>query len=219
MWIAQFLDGQDNITSTLFLKGPVIKIGRKEEHCLSFSTDKTISRNHAEIQVKGTKAFLNEAVRSDGKGATVGTFFMNGNVLTKMNLNEILELTSGQTVRFGAQSSVIRFVKADVNVCITRLEKRDKELVKSVIQILDGSILKDANDASHVLTNSISGATGKILTAIVLQKKIVTTAWFDFATTNMTSAIIPSSDDFFPPVEAGTVLLDRFLPRCNLLKV
>lgn len=102
-----------------------------------------------------------------------------------------IEIKSGQVVVFGRQSSTVRFDFKNVHVCATRLTKIEKDKLKQGISILGGKILQLPDNATHIVTNSISGATTKLLSAIVFKKSIVTSAWLDFAHTTKPSITIP----------------------------
>lgn len=103
-------------------------------------------------------------------------------------------LVSGQVVNFGRMASSVRFSFECITLCATRLDKKDKDYVKTASQLLHSKISQSPSNASHIITNSISGATAKILTAIVFRKTIVTTEWLSFVHTTKPSSRIPPPD-------------------------
>lgn len=166
-------------------QGPICKIGRREDNCLSFPTDKSISRVHAEIHIDGSKAFLKDL------GSKFGTFYVDSDNNSKLAVSgSSTNLTSGQIVTFGPLASTVRFVKEHVNFCITRLDSKEKERVQKAADIIGGKVSQSPESATHIVTNSISGATSKMLAAIVFKKKIVTTGWLEFTESTEPSARI-----------------------------
>lgn len=157
-------------------QGPVCKVGRRVDNCISFPTDQSISRVHAEIHIDGSRAFLKDL------GSKFGTYYTdsdNNSILAVSGSST--NLVSGQVVTFGRLASTVRFVKEYVHFCITRLDIREKEKVQRAADIIGGKVSQSPESATHIITNSISGATAKILAAIVFKKKIVTTDWLKFA--------------------------------------
>ena len=146
------------------------------------------NRTHAEIHINGSKAFLKDL------GSKYGTTFVQADAddLSVVS-GSLSSLISGQIVNFGRMSSSVRFLFECISFCATRLDKKEKDYVKIASQLLHGKILQSPSNATHIITNSISGATAKILTAIVFRKIIVTTEWLNFVyTTKPTSRIPPS---------------------------
>lgn len=167
------------------MKGPVCKIGRRDDNCISFPSDQSISRVHAEIHIDGSKAFLKDL------GSKFGTYFIDSeNNSTLAVSGSSANLISGQVVTFGRLASTVRFVKEHLNFCITRLDKKEKEKVQNAALIIGGKVSQQPESATHVITNSISGATAKILAAIVFKKNIVTTEWLNFIDSKEPSALI-----------------------------
>ena len=168
------------------IQGPICKVGRREENCISFPADQSISRTHAEIHINGSKAFLKDL------GSKYGTTFVqiNSNELPIVS-GSLSDLVSGQVVNFGRMASTVRFLFECLSFCATRLDKKEKDYVKTASQLLNGKISQSPSNATHIITNSISGATAKILTAIVFKKTIVTTEWLNFVYTTKPSSRIP----------------------------
>jgi pSer/pThr/pTyr-binding forkhead associated (FHA) protein len=188
MWIAETLDSEGNIILQVLLKGPTCRVGRHADNCLSFPHDKSISRSHADLSIINKKLILRDL------GSKFGTFLGANNDLKVDSTKDPLELASGQVVRFGAVHSRVRFVRVTMSLCLTRLDKKEKEKVKAAASISGSKIVNAAEDATHIITNSISGATLKIITGLVLKKSIVTTDWLSFLFTEKPSELIPSPD-------------------------
>ena len=168
-------------------KGPICKIGRREENCLSFPSDGSISRNHAEIHIDCDRAFIKDL------GSKFGTTIRcNESGIPRNAGCDLLEIKSGQEATFGRLSATVRFMKVCITICITRLDKKGKREVELAASHIGGLILQFPDDATHIVTNSICGATAKIMSGIVFKKSIVTTDWLVFANTQKPSAKIPS---------------------------
>ena len=171
------------------MQGPVCKVGRRDENCISFPADQSISRTHAEIHINGSKAFLKDL------GSKYGTTLVQTDTNEIPLVSESLSsLISGQVVNFGRMASSVRFLFECISFCATRLDKKEKDYVKTASQLLNGKVLQTPLNATHIITNSISGATAKILTAIVFKKTIVTTKWLDFVYTTKPSSRIPPAE-------------------------
>ena len=167
-------------------QGPLCKVGRRDDNCISFPADQSISRTHAEIHINGSKAFLKDL------GSKYGTTFVQTDSSESSLISGSLSgLISGQVVNFGRMASSVRFLFQCVSFCATRLDKKEKDYVKTASQLLYGKILQSPSNATHIITNSISGATAKILTAIIFKKTIVTTEWLKFVYTTKPSSRIP----------------------------
>ena len=144
------------------------------------------------MHIRGSKAYIKD-LRSRS-----GTYFLyaDSDVSEKLDDQE-RELISGQLVTFGKLHSIVQFVEEDVHLCLTRLDKEAKNKVKTYATLLGGKILDDPDAATHIVTNSISGATAKILTAIVFKKNIVTADYFSFANITCPSVEIPPLERYF----------------------
>jgi hypothetical protein len=171
-------------------QGPLIRVGRQSDNAISFDKDKSISRNHAEIELA-----MDGSLKVKDLGSKFGTFIEAGTDKTKVE--EPTALTSGQTVRFGALNSTVTFLFVRFAFCTTRIEKQDKDLLKSCCKMLKGKIVNQAEDATHLVSNKFA-ATVKMLTAIVLNLKIVTLDWFSFLDQWESRVIfeIPDADRF-----------------------
>jgi pSer/pThr/pTyr-binding forkhead associated (FHA) protein len=156
-------------------QGPICKIGRRADNCISFPTDQSISRVHAEIHIDGSNALLKDL------GSKFGTYYTDSNNNSELAVfGSLTNLISGQIVTFGRLSSTVRFVKEYIHFCTTRLDTKEKGKVQSAANIIGAKVSQSPENATHIITNSISGATAKILAAIVFKKKIVTTEWLKF---------------------------------------
>lgn len=103
-----------------------------------------------------------------------------------------MEIKSGQQASFGRLSATVRFMKVCITICVTRLDKKGKREVELAASHIGGLILQLPDNATHIVTNSICGATAKIMSGIVFEKSIVTTEWLVFASTLKPSSRIPS---------------------------
>lgn len=153
---------------------------------MSFPADQSISRAHAEVHISGSRAFLKDL------GSKFGTTLSQTNSGIPYVFSESpTELVSDQLVTFGRVTSMVRFVNVFLSFCVTRLDKKEKEKVKLAVLTIGGRVVQCSEAATHIVTNVISGATAKILAAIVLRKIIIRTDWFDFTNTKNPSGPIP----------------------------
>jgi hypothetical protein len=86
-------------------------------------------------------------------------------------------------VLFGANNSKIQFFYACNKVCLTRLEKSDKDKFKKLSKLNMLTIVDQADEADFIVTNKLS-ATIKILYGIVTRKKILRPEYFEFLYSN-----------------------------------
>lgn len=178
-----------DILKIICIQGPICKIGRRDDNCLSFPSDQSISRAHAEVHINGSRAFLSDL------GSKFGTTLTHADDGIHFAFSESpTELISGQLVTFGRVASTVRFTQVLVSICATRLDKKQKEKVKQAVLVIGGKIVQCSEAATHIATNIISGATAKILGAIVFRKIIVRIDWLDFAYTNNPSERIPAPE-------------------------
>ena len=197
MWILEILDNENlEVTKRYFLNNVknsnlIIRIGRSVENDIIFSSDRSISRKHSEIsfkkeeeegqqqeQIKEEKVYLKDLK------STIGTF-LNGE---KIQSNQEITLCSGDLIKFGNENTIVRILQFKFKFCPTRLEKIEKERLKTMISNIDGEIVKNVESCNHVLCNRFS-ATVKTLTAIVLQKPIVSLHWVEsFASSSSSSS-------------------------------
>jgi nibrin len=183
MWILELLDEKNNLATlrSQTLSGQSLTIGRSVDGDVIFPSDRSISRKHAELRLGVDGLFIRDLK------STLGTF-INGN---RIPPNEMVPITSGNILKFGNEHTTVRILKFRFKFCPTRLEKPEKEKLKSIVGLIDAEIVKHVETCSHVLCNRFS-ATVKTLTAIVLQKPIVSLHWVEsFANSTSNSVIIP----------------------------
>lgn len=191
MWILEILNENDNlnITKSQILNNNInIIIGRSLESDIIFPSDRSISRKHAEISFNSTTTSTYIYIK-DLK-STIGTF-INGD---KINSNENISLKSGDLIKFGNEHTIVRIIQFKFKFCPTRLEKNEKEKLKLITNNIDGEIVKNVENSTHILCNRFS-ATVKTLTAIVLQKPIVSLHWVEsFASSTLSPSSSPVID-------------------------
>jgi predicted component of type VI protein secretion system len=151
----------------------VCKVGRNADgSSVSFDNDKSISRNHAEVVLQEDGSLM---VRD--LGSKFGTFVEAPGAEPLKIQSHIL--VSGQTCLFGALHSRITFHTTKFSFCTTRLERPDKEKLKTYCKILNARTVSHAEGATHLVSNKFA-ATVKMLTAIVLNVKLISMGWFTF---------------------------------------
>jgi hypothetical protein len=167
MWTARIVDECGLVK---FLRGPNCHVGRKIECDISFPFDKSISRQHSDILIEGDSLFI---IDLNSKFHT----YVN-NELCEPNKKYFIDPKSDTLVKFGAIGSEIIIKKLNLKFCITRLEKSDRDKLKSQIKRMNSSICKIFEECTHLICNKFS-ATIKVLNAIVYNKPIVTMGWID----------------------------------------
>jgi pSer/pThr/pTyr-binding forkhead associated (FHA) protein len=183
MWILELLDEKNNLTilRSHTLAGQTITIGRSVDGDIVFPSDRSISRKHAELRLESNSVFVLDLK------STLGTF-VNGN---RIRPSEKVQISSGTIIKFGNEHTTVRILEIQFKFCPTRLEKPEKEKLKTIVGLIGAEIVKQVETCSHVLCNRFS-ATVKTLTAIVLQKPIVSLHWVEaFANCTSNSVIIP----------------------------
>lgn len=168
------------------LKGPACSIGRSpdsERPTIPCFGDKSISRQHVEIRIEES-----DRVIIADLGSKFGT--CSDGTTEKLPHHQGVEVRSGQSFTIGAQMSRIVFEKQQLRFCITRLDKDVKNRIKIICRRIGAKTVSNAEEATHVVSNKFA-ATVKILTAIVLQTKIVTPEWLNFAEADGPFAEIP----------------------------
>ena len=102
-----------------------------------------------------------------------------------------------------------------LSVCITRLDRNEKELLLSYTKILNCNIVNKVEDATHIVANKFA-ATVKMITAITLQRHIVRYDWFAFAITTESLVLIPDMAGYSPltgiNIEASQTL-SQYVPE------
>lgn len=171
----------------LCFQGPSIKIGRAVENSLVFSTDKSISRVHAEILVHHETGSIQIVDLSSRYGSTAHGVKLQANVPFQVDI--------GVTVRFGVGNVRIRFVKRYYTFCTTRLEKPEKDRLKKCAKAMNGRIVSQIEHATHVVCSK-AAATVKLLTALVVPLKIITVDWIGFMEGTKAAEQIPNEDRY-----------------------
>lgn len=198
-----------------FLRGPSIRIGRKADTSdISFPNDKSISREHAQIIIEGSNSLY--VIDAGSKFRT----YVNGTIPCLKDTRCQLSVEQNNTITFGANGSKIVTKRLTILCCPTRLEKVEKDRLKSLAKAVGVRIVKDFDaSTTHVICNKFS-ATVKILAALVFRRKIVTIDWllnFSMVVTQV-APTIPSEDNFFPPGSDVVGLLDTKISRDSLLR-
>jgi hypothetical protein len=217
MWILESLDEKNNLTvlQSYYLRNECsITIGRSLEGDIIFPSDRSISRKHAQIKIEPNGIFLIDLK------STLGTF-LNGNRIPPQEKIPLARNGSGNLIKLGNEHTTIRIIEVSFKFCPTRLEKLEKEKLKSIVKFIGGDIVKQVETCSHVLCNRFS-ATVKTLTAIVLQKPIVSLRWVEsFANpqSNSNSILIPDVKEFYPPGTSELTSIEKLtLSRSHLLQ-
>jgi hypothetical protein len=151
-----------------------------------FSSDKSISRVHAEILVDNPTSSVSIVDLASRYGSTV-----NG---TKLQGNVPFHVENGMVARFGVGNVRIRFTRRTYNYCTTRLDKSEKDKLKRCTKITGGRIVSQVEHATHVVANK-AAATVKMLTALVVPLKMVRADWLSFAEGTKPAELIPKEEE------------------------
>lgn len=115
------------IWNCLISKGPKCVVGRAIGLDISFSEDKSISRNHAELHLTSDLDGSEPYVSLVDAGSRYGTY-VDG---VKMEPNGTIRLSSNEcVVRLGSNKCCIVVKKQVFRFCFTQLDKAEKDLVK-----------------------------------------------------------------------------------------
>lgn len=100
-------------------------MGRALDCAISVTSDRSISRLHAELQItqssSGTKLYLVDL------GSKFGTF-VNDERITP---NTPIEMKGSEVkVAIGGTGTVIHLIWKEIRICMTRVDKKEKEMVK-----------------------------------------------------------------------------------------
>eukprot|EP01041_Mallomonas_annulata_P013822 gene13822-29401_t len=182
MWVAEIFNSEDTERLKL-LRGPICHVGRKVDCDISFPNDKSISRQHANIIIEKNEIYLVDL------GSKFHTY-IGGDVCPK---DEKKLIKVGDIIKFGAQENKIIVKKLNLEVCVTRLEKSDKDKLKALSKSIGIRVVKNFEDCSYVICNQFT-ATIKILNALVFHKPIVKMDWLLFfdSSKEVSSVDIPS---------------------------
>ena len=93
-----------------FDQGPVCKVGRHVENDIPFPGDKSVSRNHVEIQIDHDNITIVDL--SSRFGTHIASLDRDNLEYTSISGRQ--DIKSGQVVKFGAVNSLIRFIKKHI---------------------------------------------------------------------------------------------------------
>ena len=189
MWAISILESDE----LYYLKGPIVTVGRNSQKTnLAFPSDKSVSRNHAIFTLEKENDENSLYIQDlDSKFGTCIFKRHDGGVSSQGHFDTIdaktkYAIKTGDIIRFGTTSSSIMLSYQRLSVCITRLDRKEKELLLSYTKILNSNIVNKVEDATHIVANKFA-ATVKMITAITLQRHIVRYDWFSFAITTGTT--------------------------------
>ena len=173
------------------------------------NNDKTISRDHARVSIN------NDILTIVDNNSKFGTFIDDKST----KITESYQVKSGQTIKFGAASTRVRFIKCHFVFSTTLISKDERERIKKLSKMLGARISNNVEDSSHLICPKY-GATTKMLTAIVMEKKIITISWLSFIEETTTFSLIPKCIEFSPPAtdEFNSYIATSHLKRSELLK-
>lgn len=205
MWILEILNGKDEyqIVSAKTLGAEIVTVGRKNDCDVSLPTDKSISRKHAEIRISA------KGVKIVDLGSTFGTTVDNDMIPA----NVCVDLRDGSVIKFGNESTFVKLRNFHLRFCATRLEKSDKDRVKIMSRTLGAEIVKSVEESSHVLCSRFS-ATVKTLTAIVMNKPIITVEWVEHISNPSSKSV-----DFLSTAEYVLILVTIFYCLTSLAAI
>lgn len=185
-------------------------MGRSLSNCISFATDKSISRVHAEVRLEvksgslhlvdlnsryGTYLRRSSSGASDTAAAAVSD--TSSDDFMQLSASAPIVITPDAIVRFGTSDAKVRFVRKHFIFCATRLDKADRDLLKKRAKAIGAKLVEEVQLATHVVSNK-AAATVKTLSAIVSNISIVNMSWLDFVDTDSSCEIIPLEADCPP---------------------
>jgi pSer/pThr/pTyr-binding forkhead associated (FHA) protein len=199
MWVLEVLEtGKQSV-----IRGPIVKFGRSPDNDFSFSTDKSISRNHAELHVskdtmpapeRHNSSGINDVLEVVDKTSSFGSF-LDG---IKMEAKKRYRVQSGCVITLGGSTppTRVKVTYVQLRICTSRLDKQESKTIKACMQQLGGQKVNDAENATHLVTTSYA-ATIKTLTALALPSvKIVRPEWLQAMCTDPAKAAV-----LLPPEE------------------
>lgn len=184
-------------------------MGRSLSNCISFATDKSISRVHAEVRLEvksgslhlvdlnsryGTYLRRSSSGASDTAAAAADT---SSDDFMQLSASAPIVIIPDAIVRFGTSDAKVRFVRKHFIFCATRLDKADRDLLKKRAKAIGAKLVEEVQLATHVVSNK-AAATVKTLSAIVSNIPIVNMSWLDFVDTDSSCEIIPLEADCPP---------------------
>jgi pSer/pThr/pTyr-binding forkhead associated (FHA) protein len=165
-----------------YIKGPIMKIGRNIDSDICIN-DRSISRSHGEIHMNDKTFAIIDF------GSKYGTFLPRRDNQNKIKANEEICFQIGEPVRLGINMTfTLSYQSMSLN--FTRLERKAKDQLKKIAFKIDANILNNVEDASYLVTDKFS-ATIKMLTAIIINKPVITMDWFSFIETKKSCELIP----------------------------
>lgn len=175
-------------------------MGRSLSNCISFATDKSISRVHAEVRLDAKSGSLHLVDLKSRYGtylrSSSGSSGTNDDFM-QLSANDPLAITPDAIVRFGTGDAKVRFLRRHFVFCTTRLDKADRDLLKKRAKAIGAKLVEEVQLATHVVSNK-AAATVKTLSAIVSNKPIVNMNWLDFVDTESSCEMIPLEADCPP---------------------
>lgn len=189
-----------------------MQIGRAPDLAIVVSSDKSVSRVHAQLEIE-TSPTGQQQLRLRDLGSRFGTN-LNG-VLIKPNESALVE-GSEAMVEVGGAGTTILLQQRRLSLCMSSMLKKDKDRVKAAARALQGTITAQADGASHVVIERMN-ATAKVLTALTQGTPLVTPQWMDFALTDRALVPVPEEAAFFPPAAAELSLCPAGRSRSNAL--
>lgn len=186
-----------------------IILGRSVADCdITLENDKSISRKHAQLIITKSSSYGSKLTLIDF-GSKFGTTLIKRDSISnsssrssikiphKVDSNKPFEIQVGDVIQIGSFNSCIQFTNESFKFCVTRLDKAAKESVNSKLITLNASIVQSVAECTHLVCNQFS-ATLKMITAMALQKYIITSKWFDFLNTNKAAYLIPDVFQYSP---------------------
>lgn len=182
-------------------------MGRSLSNCISFATDKSISRVHAEVRLDAKSGSLHLVDlksrygtylrSSSGASGTTAAAATSNDDFMQLSANDPLAITPDAIVRFGTGDAKVRFLRRHFVFCTTRLDKADRDLLKKRAKAIGAKLVEEVQLATHIVSNK-AAATVKTLSAIVSNKPIVNMNWLDFVDTESSCEMIPLEADCPP---------------------
>lgn len=206
--ITSFLYINESISSSVvFLDNDLYFILQsKTKHVISRSNgdliildDKSISRSHANLELKNERLFLIDL------NSKYGTYLNNGiETKTRIKPNVQIELKCGDNIKFGQLSCDWIVDEFKVNTLASQLKIDQRtNLIKTLDQI-GGKLITDFKDDCTHLTMDNIAVTIKVLQALIMGIPIVTSKyWKALFDSIKNEKLILSFRNFMPPISEG----------------
>ncbi|KAK5672923.1 hypothetical protein QVD99_000406 [Batrachochytrium dendrobatidis] len=183
--------------------GSTVTIGRKGADITL--PNRTISRLHATISVatvseskQSVSTHSYPAVTVTDSGSKYGTYIGTA----EQRVNGILELTDGQTIRFGSITDhvLFRLVRENLVVCTSGLKSQMRTNTRAIAAEYDISVTTVFGlECTHLLMNYIQ-ITAKVVQALATARPIISIDFIKaFATVDAMDYKAPDSSKFLPP--------------------